>query len=361
MPRSSGATQTLSPSFCAATSATVASVNHLCRFRSMPEPTAKRRPPQLELVGPAPADLLVQIVSPIVSLHMSSEMRNTLRLSHSIREEQNSLIAQNSALPSEGEKKSLPLERPDHPVSVKKRETLHELKPLSELGTEAEHKSPTTSPESAPPSAESASTPAFSAPALSAPARGPPAPALDPPAPFAHSSDSSDSDFARTSELASKRIRRAKAPRPLRLVLGAPAPAIKSAPMRSLYGYRRVRPVYPPYSAVHWVPPPGPVRRVVKPPAPARRTVVQDVFHGAVTMAAPMSVQPLLAQRERFDDEPLPQEAEDRHRPDAAVRGTITLNDEAAFNFEIYNDADAKRVFMEVCAKTWDRYMAPET
>lgn len=316
----------------------------------MPEQAAKRRPPELHLGNSAPADILVRIVSPIVPLHMSSEMRNTLRLSHNIRAEQTSLIAQNSALPSDGEIRSLP----------RKQSPLQEQSPLQqslapgEQPTKVLEFEPHNEPHNAAkdkfsPSGHSLENEHSS---------------LEPAqevgsAPHSPAGSSSDSDFVRASELASKRLRRAKAPRPLRLLPGASAPVIKSAPMRSLYGFRRVRPVrpvYPPYSAVHWMlPRAGPVRRVVKTPAAAapRRNVVQDVFHGAVTMAAPMNAQPLLAQRDRFDLEP-----ERAERPDAPVRGTITLNDEAAFNFKIYNGEDAKRVFLEVCEKTWDEHMA---
>ena len=67
--------------------------------QEQPTLTAKRRPPLLELSNQATADLLVRIVSPIVPLQVPDELRDTLRLSNSIREQQNTLIAQKSALP----------------------------------------------------------------------------------------------------------------------------------------------------------------------------------------------------------------------------------------------------------------------
>lgn len=442
--------------------------------QEQPTLTAKRRPPLLELSNQATADLLVRIVSPIVPLQVPDELRDTLRLSNSIREQQNTLIAQKSALPRAPDTQNAApdavpapdvVPAPDLAKSTNSNEDSEQ--PTKETtGSDTRASSHAPAPDSVTISAvesgphdvsgpnsvsESTRSPHLAPhshsasrsvspdkgraspqriPKVPSPLRGPavshsnfntpipPATFATKPAglgaPFAaktlltcptfaatiplssdtamanlHSNGNLDSnasldssldsndtlvahtsnsngEFARTSSLARKRLRRDKAPRPLRLVPGAPPPIVKSAPMRSFYGFRRVVPMIPPYSAVHLVPPlTGPVRRVAKTAAP-RRSTVQDVFRGAVTMAAPIQAQPLLAQREHFDDrtEPLPEEmAEmDRKRTDSresdvAVRGTIAFNDDGAFNFKIYNDADAKRVFMEVCEKTWDKYV----
>lgn len=440
--------------------------------QEQPTLTAKRRPPLLELSNQATADLLVRIVSPIVPLQVPDELRDTLRLSNSIREQQNTLIAQKSALPRAPDTQSAapdavpaPDAAPDLAKSTNSNEeseqptkgtagsdtrasshapahnsvTISAVEPgphdVSRPNSVSESaRSPHLAPHSRPASRSASPDKGRASPQripkVPSPLRGPavshsnfntpipPATFATKPAglgaPFAaktlltcptfaatiplssdtamanlHSNGNLDSnasldssldsndtlvahtsnsngEFARTSSLARKRLRRDKAPRPLRLVPGAPSPIVKSAPMRSFYGFRRVVPMIPPYSAVHLVPPlTGPVRRVAKTAAP-RRSTVQDVFRGAVTMAAPIQAQPLLAQREHFDDrtEPLPEEmAEmDRKRTDSresdvAVRGTIAFNDDGAFNFKIYNDADAKRVFMEVCEKTWDKYV----
>ena len=440
--------------------------------QEQPTLTAKRRPPLLELSNQATADLLVRIVSPIVPLQVPDELRDTLRLSNTIREQQNTLIAQKSALPRAPDTENAapdavpaPDAAPDLAKSTNSNDeseqptkgtagsdtrasshapapdsvTISAVEPgphdVSRPNSVSEsarspHLAPHSHPASRPASPDKGRASPQRIPKVPSPLRGPAVSQSNfntpiPPATFAtkpaglgapfaakslltcptfaatiplssdaamanlHSNGNLDSnasldssldsndnlvthtsnsngEFARTSSLARKRLRRDKAPRPLRLVPGAPPPIVKSAPMRSFYGFRRVVPMIPPYSAVHLVPPlTGPVRRVAKTAAP-RRSTVQDVFRGAVTMAAPIQAQPLLAQREHFDDrtEPLPEEmAEmDRKRTDSresdvAVRGTIAFNDDGAFNFKIYNDADAKRVFMEVCEKTWDKYV----
>ncbi|KAF5211784.1 hypothetical protein EJF18_20804 [Clavispora lusitaniae] len=443
--------------------------------QEQPTLTAKRRPPSLELSNQATADLLVRIVSPIVPSQVPDELRDTLRLSNSIREQQNTLIAQKSASPRAPDTQNAASDAvpapdvvpaPDSAKSTNSNEESEQPTKQTAVGSDTRASSHGPEPDSVAISAvepgphdvsgpnsvsESTRSPHLAPhshsasrsvspdkgraspqriPKVPSPLRGPavshsnfntpipPATFATKPAvsgaPFAaktsstcptfaatiplssdaamansHSNGNSDSnasldsssdsndtsvahtsnsngEFARTSSLARKRLRRDKAPRPLRLVPGAPSPIVKSAPMRSFYGFRRVVPMIPPYSAVHLVPPlTGPVRRVAKTAAP-RRSTVQDVFRGAVTMAAPIQAQPLSAQREHFDDrtEPSPEEmAEmDRKRTDSresdvAVRGTIAFNDDGAFNFKIYNDADAKRVFMEVCEKTWDKYV----
>ncbi|OBA24297.1 hypothetical protein METBIDRAFT_10448 [Metschnikowia bicuspidata var. bicuspidata NRRL YB-4993] len=200
------------------------------------------------------------------------------------------------------------------------------------------------------------------------------------------------------SSLTRKTLKRNNAPGPLRISpkvhAGSTAPAINSAPMRSLYGPQALRRVpvrylYPamghfPQTAVHYMP--TPIRRttgagserVAKPRLPRamsarRRKPVLDVFEGQVAKLAPMPAQPPSAQIEHFDvghsdEEKATQDEMDemeikRRRTTSALRGTISFNEESAFKFTIFqgNESNAKKKFLEVCETTWDKYMANST
>ncbi|GEQ72318.1 hypothetical protein JCM33374_g6005 [Metschnikowia sp. JCM 33374] len=211
-----------------------------------------------------------------------------------------------------------------------------------------------------------------------------------------NSSPVDDVEFSRMSgAFTRKTLKRNNAPGPLRMSPKSQAatmgPTINSAPMRSIYGppyaMRRapVRYIYPtmahmPQTAVHYVPTPIrrnvalPPDRISKPRSPRalsarRRKPVLDVFEGQVAKLAPMPSQPPSAQKEEFeishsDDEKATQEEMEemelkRKRAMSALKGSISFNDESAFNFTIFqgNEHNAKKKFLEICETTWDKYM----
>lgn len=319
----------------------------------MPE-TQRRRPPLLELSRDA-NDVMMRIVSPITPAMMSEEMRNTVRLSQTIRQQQNSLIAAKQDLLS-ASTRELDSDRSSNDKS-----------PQTELSAESRSPQPAISKAVESPVIIVASPPSTVTVATPTSESGKP---------------DSDEEFLRLANtLAEKRLKR-KAPGPLQLASGhIHHPAINSAPLRS---YRRAMPRYVqtvpypmqcvPYTAI----PMTPYRRVMpkaaqlaQRPRKERKRPVLDVFHGDITRTAPMPSQPPSAQLEHFEQVPsddrseateeemreMEQKSKDAHQ----VFGSISFMNQSVFNFKIFGnktDEERKEKFMKICETTWDEYVA---
>lgn len=323
--------------------------------------TNKRRPPQLMVShDKANSDAILRIVSPIAPLMMTGEMRNTLRLSQMVRAQQNNLIAAGQYKEPASGASSAANDSSEDDASDAKDAMDGDAKAPEAHGID--DSADTTAPERSDDADDRASGGSLAeSPELSA-------------------------EFVRlTNTLALKKLKRKHAPGPLLISPASQArvaPSISSAPMRTVYGYypqKRVpvRYVYPMYSAVPYVQPVvlTPLRRNIPTSARergrvhARRRPVLDVFPGDVTKAAPMPSQPPSAHVEYFDDrdddnlvatEEEMREMERKREASDALLGSITFNDESAFNFKIFRskEGDAKRKFMKICETTWDEFMA---
>lgn len=150
-----------------------------------------------------------------------------------------------------------------------------------------------------------------------------------------------------------------------------PATAVDGAllaPMRSQFPKFRARPIYhrpgarvpvTPVPYCRMVPaarPNVPQIRVRSaggaPPTPHPKPPVQDVFRGAVAQAAPLPLQPPLAQIERFGLAEKPD--------DSPVHGSISFNDSQTFTFKMLRpnllQEEKKRKFLQICETVWDRW-----
>lgn len=383
----------------------------------------KHRPPQLASTSSYNSLAIARMVSPIVPLMMSEDMRNTYRISQYIRQQQTDLITATI----------LDTKVTDSPAKL--------AAEASECGNTSSETSKQASGVGSSTSADSSgsTTSANGESVVSVEAAGSAShinvlPARYNPETRSNASPHPESDSANsdpelggeydriTSSISRKKLRRDKAPGPLQIPGHANRfpPAINSAPIRTYHpgipghntyniptgypgrtvhaghggyggaggasgaaGYYQPRRVpmrhylQPmPYSAVQEVQTPlrrsNPVvyeRRLVRPRMKERRKPVQDVFLGDVTKEAPMNSQPPSAQREHFDnheddrtdatDEEM-REMESKRQAYSRVQGTISFNDESAFNFKIFRgrEHDAKAKFIRICETTWDQYMA---
>lgn len=366
----------------------------------------KHRPPQL---APTPNSLAAaRIVSPIVPLLMSEEMQKTLRDSQSIRQQQTQLIADANTGSRPGVAGG--------PKLLPDSESGQELAPQSGHNSNASsvENSAQTSSQNSPLQKSSGTPPTLGASSGRSVHEQPETTVLGAHQPSGSLSSDTDQDpeYDRiSSSTIRKKLKRDRAPGPLQLPGYAPGltPTITSAPIRTIYsghtwpsytgkvgpggpsGPGHVVPAYflprripmrawvplVPYSAVQM----GshtPGRRVAVPvqtfperrPSKGRRDrrkPVQDVFVGAVTKEAPMNSQPPSAQRERFDNqdddrseatEEEMREMERKRQAHSMVQGTISFNNESAFNFKLFRlaDDDAKEKFLKMCEATWNQY-----
>lgn len=396
----------------------------------MPEIQENHRPLPLASTDTYTPLAIAQIVSPIVPLKMSEEMRNTLRISESIRQQQTHLIAASNL---ENKESLLPAKSASDLATNAESDTSsdHQQEPHGDRQGESSNETPETSP-----IVDRGNTPT---PATSEDATGPKesnSSETSEQAPARLCSPASEQELASFDRLAlsfgRKKLKRDRAPGPLQIPNHGRgiSPAINSAPIRTYYtgftttngyniptGYpgrgghaghglvgpigaggavarlqgpipaagplgqpRRVqmRPFLQPvsYPNVHVVQTPLrrtiPIvyeRRVAKPRGKERRKPVLDVFLNDVTKEAPMHSQPPSAQREYFegheDDrsnatEEEMREMESKRQAHSAVQGTISFNNESAFNFKIFagRDQDAKEKFMKMCETTWEQYVA---
>lgn len=432
--------------------------------------TQKHRPPHLDTTA-SHSLAIARIVSPVASLLMSEDMRNTFRISQSIRQQQTDLIAAaQERLASEKNGDENEKERnenvKENNENVKENNEKYDEKYEIDENPEEDDANASTHIESgngisdgnnrsadsttlASSAASGASHSATSATSQSSPGLRSSAPTNESPdkssdksaSPSGASSghtpgprmlDRENSEFDRMSAaLSLKKLKRDRAPTPLRIPGHARGvlPAINSAPIRTYYsgipsytGYS-IPVGYPgrnhsghagvggpvgnlggttPLSlatAGYFQPRRMPIRQFVQPgPYPVqvvqtplrrnipsvyerktarprgkdRRKPVQDVFLGDVKREAPMTSQPPSAQKEYFDnheddrtdatDEEM-REMESKRLANALVEGTISFDEQAAFNFKIFGerDHDAKSKFMKMCETTWDQYMTRQT
>lgn len=366
------------------------------------------RPPELLVPKDKSSDMLLRIVSPIAPQFVSHDMRHTLRLSESIRHQQNTLIA----LAQSGKKETADdvfsadsLAAYHTPGSCSTSSTNSEKRRESEgvrektekatleaqgeaaagkslLGADKETSLFGADKEQSPRVRSSAASETTQTPQDQGKAQAAEQPQpqeVDYPSP-------EDTELQRmTHAMGRKKLRRDNTPGPLRFLPRAQAagmaPTINLAPMRHMGNYPVCRvPVRYVYGAVVPIPQTAviPARRMVSDPRkrPARRQVVMDVFQNDSLRVAPMTSQPPLAQMTRFaendgEDAPAtPAEMEEMERK--RERGREACRDElkgsiafqnSAFNFTIYKAREhkAKENFMKICETTWDEYMARMT
>lgn len=425
--------------------------------------TQKHRPPHLDTAA-SHTLAIARIVSPVASLLMSEDMRNTFRISQSIRQQQTDLIAaaqervasernKGDENGKEGDEKERDDDGKEHDDKYEIDDNLDEeggnasvhsdsgngasnansgsadsatfassaasgASGVSHSATSATSQSSPGSRSSAPTNESSSKSDNSASPSGASPGQGPGPRMLD----------RENFEFDRMSAaLSLKKLKRDRAPAPLRIPghAGGVSPAINSAPMRTYYSGI---PSYTGYSvpigflgrnhgghgpignfgvasslnlasAGYFQPRRMPVRQFVQPgpypmlvvQTPLRRNIpsayerkpirprgkdrrkpVQDVFLGDVKREAPMTSQPPSAQQEYFDnheddrtdatDEEM-REMESKRLANALVEGTISFDEQSAFNFKIFGerDHDAKSKFMKMCETTWDQYMTRQT
>lgn len=368
-------------------------------------PTEKHRPPPLSVCNDKEkSDMILRIVSPIAPQFVSHDLRHTLRLSESIRNQQNNLIASghyekslassdsnssaslmlngssggldSNTTPSHTATEGSSVEREAEPRSslswAGKSDTDHDLAkkpdvPIIEVDSEEvkDHQMQGASPNSG----------------------------------GTYYSDSSE--FNRIANAMSrKKLKRDNPPGDLKLLPSRlnnvrQTPLIRSAPLRpsttaAPYGMQRwvpVRYVYPPlppmpHSAMQYVHTPSRrsmpghqerrASRVRLPPRNSlvRRKPVLDVFQGDAVKFAPLPSQPPSAQLETFDEkhddneeateEEIQEMETKRKMANPVLKGSICFNDTSAFNFKIFkgNELLAKEKFLKICETTWNEYVA---
>lgn len=319
----------------------------------------RRRPPQLDLADDKTKhDIILQIVLPIAPLAVSGEMLQTLRLSDSIRQKQSSLIAAAAAAASALSASSAATSATS--VSMPSADDAAVLSGV-ESGDDSYEGTAPQHAESILPPLDDGKSPRQ------------PSSSLELALSSDHEQDAGRDHFRLG--MTSKRIRRDKAPKPLRLALPMSGlPMICSAPLRTfghpgLHPSRAVSrrlypPQYMPMTAVVATPMPRMVRvRDVRDfrdargskPRKAIKGPVRDVFVDEQVRPAPISSQPLSAQKEHFslsDDE-----REDDDQRLQSLEGAITFNEEAHYRFRIFDDKAAKEKFMKICETTWDKYV----
>lgn len=318
----------------------------------------RRRPPQLDLADDKTKhDIILQIVLPIAPLAVSGEMLQTLRLSDSIRQKQSSLIAAAAAASalsagsSATSATSVSMPSADDAAVLSGAESADE----SDLAARA------------PLENNKANVAEPTSPALERKSDRKPSSIQECTLSSDHEEDA-DRDHFRLGRT-SKRIRREKAPKPLRLALPMSSlPMISSAPLRtfghpSLYPSRGLsRRFYPPQYVPMTAVVATPVQRMVRvrdtrgiKPRKAFKGPVRDVFIDEQVRPAPISSQPLSAQKEHFSLSE--DERDDDELRLKSLEGAITFNEEAHYRFRIFDDNAAKEKFMKICETTWDKYV----
>lgn len=392
----------------------------------MPE-LVRHRPPSLKLAhDDAKNDVILRIVSPIATLSMSQNMKNTMRISESIRRRQSSIIAaKNNENPIDSsldlDAQKLPLESPKQPNKETPAEQPNSgLTGANSSGNTAVNSALNSSESSASSSATSTVYPAHvKGESLSLPVSAPPATTQLSPGAY--------SSLDRVGSLHKRSLKRERIPKPLKLhqhaafgtgpytaAIGPPGVYLaqmngfKSAPLRSYFpGVPRVVhhirarpplvPIGHPYTVIQTpyqrnmpvvadrraprvakallaVPSNGTHSRSpslngsqsLKRPCP-----VQDIFPGDVKKAAPLPLQPPLAQNEKFaytapDDREAAteEEMEEMRRKweeGDEIFGCVSFMDKLTYRFKILNknlSLDEKKAkFMKICETTWDEFM----
>lgn len=306
---------------------------------------------------------------------MSEEMRNTVRLSQTIRQQQTNLIAaKHLSAPSSAEssRDETENEKPKN-ENEKVRNENEDLKNENEKAKSENEKANTKN--------EKVKTKSEGVMAHTTDKDLSDDPDVD-----MHSEpEPSHDEFARLANLlAQKRLNRKK-PGPLKLSPGnGYHPAINSAPLRSIRPRmmpRYVQPIYGGYQLPYQVPytayPGTPLRRIAKLPVQRvrqeRKKPVLDVFHGDITRTAPMPSQPRSARVEHFEEiapedrtdatELEMREMERKSSEAQDLFGSINMMDESVFKFKIFGrklEAERKEKFMKICETSWDEFMAKD-
>lgn len=340
----------------------------------MPEP--RPRPPSLKLANDsARNDAILQIVSPIATLSMSEDMRNTVRISESIKRRQSSIIAAKKN--DDTSEPILPTQSTGNTPVNSAAESSAFSSSTSTLFPNVKQENGTSSPLLACDSTQLSPGASYSLDRLA-------------------------------SHLKNRSLKRDRVPKPLKLHNN---PAVGSGPYTAanahpgMYSYQThglrlapLRPYFAPRMVQRFRRPPSmaplgtpfvvtPYRREIPfdrrklsgpqtappvQPAPGskRARPVQDVFVDDVKRAAPLPLQPPLAQKARFtvtaDDRQAAteEEMEEMRRKweeSDEIYGSMSFMDKLTFRFKILNknlSLDEKKArFMEICETTWDEVM----